>query len=154
MNQFSSAKDIQTFIESHISDNVKADAEAAGTKTLEMAKEWCKAGCANETAEYLKDLFPYLNGGGCVDASVFCGSCADRTREYFANNMLPCCIEDVVKKGIEVNNTSKTSSGKISCPLCLPYKFYLNNSSRNISRTGIIYKTAINYRQYLSVVSL
>jgi len=103
LDQFSSADDIRTFIESQITNDVVEDAKAAGAGALEMAQNWCKNGCTDETAEFLKGIFGHMNGGGCVDASVFCGPCATRATEYFSDddNMLPCCIENVVQKGIE-----------------------------------------------------
>ena len=104
MDQFTSADDIRTFIESHISDDVVADAEAAGTKALQMAKNWCDNGCTDKTATFLKGLFGHMNGGGCVDASVFCGECQARANSYFAVNTLPCCIEKVVQRGVQVSD--------------------------------------------------
>ena len=94
------------------------DAKAAGAGALEMAQNWCKNGCTDETAEFLKGIFGHMNGGGCVDASVFCGPCATRATEYFSDddNMLPCCIENVVQKGIEVNYTIIVLSSNIIVP--------------------------------------
>ena len=106
LDQFSSADDIRTFIESQITDEVVEDAKAAGAGALEMAQYWCDNDCTSSSAGYLKGIFSYMNGGGCVDASVFCGSCADRASDYFADNTLPCCIENVIQKGIKVNNTN------------------------------------------------
>ena len=103
MDQFTSADDIRTFIESHISDDVVADAEAAGTRALQMAKNWCDNGCTDKTAAFLKGIFGHMNGGGCVDASVFCGECQARAASYFTKKTLPCCIENVVQEGIKVN---------------------------------------------------
>ena len=108
MDQFSSANDIRTFIESHISDKVVADADAAGNEALRMAKNWCDNDCTSVSATFFKGIFSHMNGGGCVDASVFCGECQSRAASYFAKNTLPCCIEKAVQKGIEVNYTSKT----------------------------------------------
>ena len=44
-----------------------------------------------------------MNGGGCTNAREFCGACEDRADSYFVANQLPCCIENVVQKSIEVN---------------------------------------------------
>ena len=120
MDQFSSAEDIQTFIESHITDDVKADAKAAGAKVLQMAQDWCDNDCTSSSAEYLKGIFGHMNGGRCTDASVFCGPCANRADNYFAEHPLPCCIDDVVQKGIEVCYTCKMLSANICCPRCAP----------------------------------
>merc|ERR1739848_52332 len=117
MDQFSSAEDIRSFIESHVSEGVVADAEAAGSQALEMAQEWCANDCTSKSTKFLKGIFNHMNGGGCTDASVFCGACAARADSWFGRpkNSLPCCIENVVQRGIEaydyvVENYSETLS--------------------------------------------
>ena len=108
MDRFTSVDDIRYFIESHVSDKLVEDAEAAGTKALQMAQDWCDNKCTDKTAAFFKGIFGHMNGGGCDDASVFCGECQNRASSYFTKNTLPCCIERVVQEGIKVNYTSKT----------------------------------------------
>ena len=105
MDRFSSADDIQAFINEHLTDDVVADAQAAADEAQALAQQWCDEGCTSTTARFLEGIFNHMNGGGCVDASEFCGACQSRAASYFARNQLPCCIERVVQKGIEVNVT-------------------------------------------------
>jgi len=108
LHQFSSAEDIQTFIASYISEDVQAEVEAAGNKTLDMAKEWCKKGCNTKSAKYLKNIFSHMHeSSGCNDTSVFCGRCAKRASYYITRRPLPCCIDNVIKKGIEIYNNAE-----------------------------------------------
>ena len=122
MDQFTSADDIRYFIDSHISDDVVADVEAARNEALRIAQNWCDSDCTSVSATFLKGIFGHMNGGRCVDASVFCGECQARASSYFAVNTLPCCIERVVQKGIEVNCSNKALFAMISCPGCVIYK--------------------------------
>jgi hypothetical protein len=101
MDQFTSADDIREFIDDLLTEKVVADAEAAAAEAKSLAQSWCKDGCTTITANFLKGIFKHMNGGGCTDASVFCGECQRRAASYFARNSLPCCIENVVQKGIE-----------------------------------------------------
>lgn len=101
MDRFSSADDIQAFINEHLTDNVVADAQAAAVEAQKLAQQWCDEGCTSTTARFLEGIFNHMNGGQCRDASEFCGACQNRAASYFTRNQLPCCIENVVQKGIE-----------------------------------------------------
>jgi len=101
MNKFSSADDIRTFIEEQLTEGRKSDASAAAKQAGILAQGWCDSGCTSTTARFLEGIFGHMNGGGCNDASVFCGECQSRAASYFARNQLPCCVEKVVRKGIE-----------------------------------------------------
>jgi len=101
MDRFSSADDIQAFINEHLTDDVVADAKAAAGEAQALAQQWCEEGCTSTTARFLEGIFKHMNGGACRDASEFCGACQNRAASYFARNQLPCCIERVVQKGIE-----------------------------------------------------
>ena len=105
MDKFSSADDIRTFIEEQLTEGRKSDASAAAEQAGILAQGWCDSGCTSTTARFLEGIFGHMNGGGCVDASVFCGECQSRAASYFARNQLPCCVEKVVRKGIQVNKT-------------------------------------------------
>ncbi|XP_063694168.1 uncharacterized protein LOC134825901 [Bolinopsis microptera] len=100
LDRFSSADDIQDFIEEHLTEGVKSDASAAAEEAQALAKGWCDDGCTSSTARFLEGIFGHMNGGGCDDASEFCGECQSRAASYFARNQLPCCIEKVVQRGI------------------------------------------------------
>merc|ERR1712159_748145 len=105
LDQFTSADDIRTFIESQLTDEVVEDAESAGTAALTMAQNWCDNGCTSISAAYLRGLFGAMGkADGCADVSVFCGACADSASEYFEDNTIPCCIENVIQKGIKAYN--------------------------------------------------
>jgi hypothetical protein len=106
MDRFGSADDIQEFINELLTDEVVADAEAAAEEAKVLAQEWCDNGCTSTTARFLEGIFRHMHGGGCTDASVFCGECQDRADSYFTRNSLPCCVENVVQKGIEVVNSN------------------------------------------------
>jgi len=101
MQQFSSAEDIQTFIEGQLTEGMESDAIAAGEEALTLAQGWCDSGCTSKTAQFLRGLFRKMHGGQCMDASVFCGACATRADKFFEKTALPCCVEEVVQKGIE-----------------------------------------------------
>lgn len=101
MDKFSSADDIRTFIEEQLTEGRKSDASAAAEQAGILAQGWCDSGCTSTTARFLEGIFGHMNGGGCVDASVFCGECQSRAASYFARNQLPCCVEKVVRKGIQ-----------------------------------------------------
>ena len=113
MDQFSSAEDIQSFIEDHLTDRVAADAIAAVGEIQTLAQGWCDSGCTSKTAKFLRGIFGHMNGGQCTDASVFCGYCQERATSFFARNSLPCCVEEVVQRSIQVKPTkvSSTSNG-------------------------------------------
>jgi len=100
-DRFTSAADIQEFLEAAISDDIRADAAAAAGEAAALAQQWCDDGCTSKSATFLKGIFRHMNGGGCTNAREFCGACADRADSYFAANQLPCCIENVVQKSIE-----------------------------------------------------
>jgi len=101
MDRFSSADDIQAFINEHLTDDVVADAQAAAVEAQKLAQQWCDEGCTSTTARFLEGIFNHMNGGQCRDASEFCGACQNRAASYFTRHPLPCCIENVVQKGIE-----------------------------------------------------
>lgn len=101
MDQFSSAEDIQSFIEDHLTDRVAADAIAAAGEIQTLAQGWCDSGCTSKTAKFLRGIFGHMNGGQCTDASVFCGDCQERATSFFARNSLPCCVEEVVQRSIQ-----------------------------------------------------
>ena len=105
MGKFSSADDIRMFINEQLNDQRQADASEAYEQAKNLAQGWCDDGCTSSTARFLEGIFGHMNGGGCDDASVFCGECQSRAESYFARNQLPCCIEKVVQRGIEVNKT-------------------------------------------------
>ena len=105
MQQFSSAEDIQTFIEGQLTEGMESDAIAAGEEALTLAQGWCDSGCTSKTAQFLRGLFRKMHGGQCMDASVFCGACATRADKFFEKTALPCCVEEVVQKGIEVKTS-------------------------------------------------
>jgi hypothetical protein len=100
-DRFTSAADIQDFLEAVISDDIRADAAAAADEAAALAQQWCADGCTSKSAKFLKRIFSHMNGGECTNARVFCGACEDRANSYFTNNRLPCCIENVVQKSIE-----------------------------------------------------
>ena len=98
-----------------------------------MAKEWCKKGCNEKSAKYLNNIFSHMHeSSGCNDTSVFCGRCAKRASYYISKRPLPCCIDNVIKSGIEVNYASKTLSANIYCSQYVPCRFDLNDSGQNI----------------------
>lgn len=103
LDQFTSAEDIKTFFESHITDGISEDAAFAGGELLKIADNWCSSGCTDKSAKFLESLFSHMNGGSCSTANVFCGECADRAASWFSNkkNNLPCCVESVIQKGIK-----------------------------------------------------
>ncbi|XP_063694169.1 uncharacterized protein LOC134825902 [Bolinopsis microptera] len=100
IDRFSSADDIQDFIEEHLTKGVKSDASAAAEEAQALAKGWCDDGCTSDTASFLRGIFRHMNNRKCDDASEFCGECQSRAASYFARNQLPCCIEKVVRRGI------------------------------------------------------
>merc|ERR1712176_408244 len=91
MDRFSSADDIQAFINEHLTDDVVADAQAAAVEAQKLAQQWCYEGCTSTTARFLEGIFNHMNGGACQN----------RAASYFTRHPLPCCIENVVQKGIE-----------------------------------------------------
>jgi len=100
-SRFTSAADIQEFLEDIITDRVVADAKAAAEQAASLAQAWCDSDCTSQSADFLEGIFTYMNGGECSDAKQFCGECQNRAAEYFSDNALPCCVENVVQKGIE-----------------------------------------------------
>ena len=103
MGKFSSADDIRMFINEQLNDQRQADASEAYEQAKNLAQGWCDDGCTSSTARFLEGIFGHMNGGGCDDASEFCGECQSRAASYFARNQLPCCIEKVVRRGIVVS---------------------------------------------------
>jgi len=103
LDQFTSAEDIKNFFDAHITDGVTEDAVFAGTEILKIADNWCKSGCTDKSAKFLKSIFNHMNGGSCSTADEFCGECADRAASWFrkSRNQLPCCVESVIQKGIK-----------------------------------------------------
>jgi len=103
LDRFNSADDIRTFIEGQITEGVEEDARIAAEETERLAQEFCDSGCTTKTAQFLRKIFKSLHGGQCVDASQFCGDCQNRAEKWFKRpkNRLPCCIAEVVQKGIE-----------------------------------------------------
>jgi len=101
MDQFSSADDIQAFLEEHVTERVQTDARTAGEEAAKLAQAWCDNDCNSKAARFLESIFGHMNGGGCTDASRFCGECQSRASSWFTRHQLPCCIEEVVQKGIE-----------------------------------------------------
>merc|ERR1712003_392288 len=69
MDRFSSADDIQAFINEHLTDDVVADAQAAAVEAQKLAQQWCDEGCTSTTARFLEGIFNHMNGGRCRDAS-------------------------------------------------------------------------------------
>ena len=104
LDRFNSADDIRTFIEGQITEGVEEDARIAAEETERLAQNFCDSGCTTKTAQFLRKIFKSLHGGQCVDASQFCGDCQNRAEKWFkrSKNRLPCCIAEVVQKGIEV----------------------------------------------------
>jgi len=116
VDRFSSAADIQDFIDQYLTEGAVADAKAAAEEAQALAQQFCADGCTSQSARFLEGIFGHMNGGGCVDASIFCGECQNRAASYFVKNQLPCCIEKVVQKGIEaydyvVENYAETLVG-------------------------------------------
>jgi hypothetical protein len=101
MDQFTSADDIQEFIDDLLTDKVVEDAKEAAKEAKALAQQWCANGCTSTVARFLEGIFRAMHGGKCNDASVFCGACQRKAARYFQQNDLPCCIENVVQKGIE-----------------------------------------------------
>merc|ERR1712003_152425 len=66
MDRFSSADDIQAFINEHLTDDVVADAQAAAVEAQKLAQQWCDEGCTSTTARFLEGIFNHMNGGQCV----------------------------------------------------------------------------------------
>merc|ERR1712039_228293 len=106
MGEFSSVADVQDFIDEFVSDDLKAqveaDAAAAAKKVAQLAKSFCKTGCIDKTATFVKDLFNAMNNGQCVDARYFCGPCKANAHTWFSSGGdIPCCLNKVIAAGIE-----------------------------------------------------
>lgn len=107
-NRFTSAADIKAFLEDVITDDVVEDAKAAAGHAADLAQAWCDEGCTSKSADFLIGIFNAMNDGeNCTNAAVFCGDCQDSAAEYFKSNALPCCVENVVQKGIDAYNYVK-----------------------------------------------
>jgi len=104
LNQFSSAQDIEDFLNMHITEGISSDAAAAAEEALAIARQWCASKCTDKSAKFLAGIFSHMQGGSCSLANEFCGECADRADSWFTNNQLPCCVESVVQKGIQAYN--------------------------------------------------
>ena len=116
MDQFSSAGEILSFIKDHLMDPDGVAAEEISDFALDIwdtAQALCDEGCTSKATKYLRRMFGHMNGGQCTDASVFCGDCQERATSFFARNSLPCCVEEVVQRSIQVKPTkvSSTSNG-------------------------------------------
>ena len=103
MEQFTSADDIRTFLDTHVTDRVRDDARRAAEEARRLAQAWCDNDCTSKSARFLEGIFSHMDGGRCTDASRFCGECQSRAASYFTRHQLPCCVEDVVRRGIEVS---------------------------------------------------
>lgn len=110
MDRFSSVEDIRATIDSMLTDQVMKDAAVAATEAQKLAEAWCASGCTSQTASFLKSIFTYMHAdrdasgaATCTQASVFCGGCKGAADDWFdmAGNSLPCCLETVIRKGIE-----------------------------------------------------
>jgi len=101
MEQFTSADDIRTFLDTHVTDRVRDDARRAAEEARRLAQAWCDNDCTSKSARFLEGIFSHMDGGRCTDASRFCGECQSRAASYFTRHQLPCCVEDVVRRGIE-----------------------------------------------------
>jgi len=103
MDQFTSAEDIQSFIQTQLIEDprIEEDARRAATEARDLAERFCSSGCVSKTADFLRGIFRRMDGGQCTDASRFCGACERRADKYFDNGDLPCCVEDVVQRSIE-----------------------------------------------------
>jgi len=101
MDQFTSADDVRSFLDEHVTDRVRDDARRAAEEARRLAQAWCDNDCTSKAARFLEGIFSHMDGGRCTDASRFCGECQSRAASYFTRHQLPCCIEDVVRRGVE-----------------------------------------------------
>lgn len=109
MGRFSSVSDFEVFLNDFLSKDtqsqIKSDAEEAAEEVVKLAKGFCRSGCFNQSASFIKPLFEAMHGDGdqCMDATQFCGSCKERAHGYLENDgsTLPCCLDKLVQKGIE-----------------------------------------------------
>lgn len=101
-NRFQSVADIEAAINEYVSDDIRSDAKAAGAAIQAAAAQWCDDNCGEATGRFLKKLFGHMHGGGCVDASAFCGDCQNRANSFFVGrNSIPCCLDDVIQQSIK-----------------------------------------------------
>lgn len=101
MERFTSLEAIESFVMENVDDSVIADARAAFDALTEAASNFCDSGCVAETATFAKRLFSAMHGKGCVDASVFCGHCANNADRFLSRRMsIPCCLQDVIEQAI------------------------------------------------------
>lgn len=104
LNRFTSADDIiETLQEYAAGTDVAADAESAAAVFKQAASDFCEEGCTAETADFLYDIFGRLDAhANCVDASTFCGGCANRATHFLKNReSIPCCLRTVVEYAIQ-----------------------------------------------------
>lgn len=115
MSEFSSAADIKNFVDRYVSSNmkdqIKSDAERAAAEVTKLARGFCRSGCVDQTASFVKGLFESMHGGQCLDATQFCGPCKENAHGYLSENSMPCCLNKLVKKGIEAYDYVAESYG-------------------------------------------
>jgi len=102
-SRYASVEDVQDSIEEFLSDEVVSDIERAYTELDQAAQDWCDEGCTQKSGDFLEDLFNHMDAGdGCVDASGYCGPCANSANGFLLNvtNPIPCCLNNVIEKGI------------------------------------------------------
>jgi len=115
MSEFGSAADIKSFVDRYVSsklkDQVQTDAELAAKEVAKLARGFCNSGCVDKTATFVKGLFGAMHGGQCMDATQFCGPCQENAHGYLQENSMPCCLNKLVRKGIEAYDYVAESYG-------------------------------------------
>jgi len=99
-SSFTSVDDIAQAIDQFVSPGMVSDARRAFAELDQAAQEWCDNKCTKKSGDFLEGLFNDMNGGGCVDASGYCGDCKDNADVHLASNSIPCCLDNAIQKGI------------------------------------------------------